>query len=428
VPYEFYIETSAELIEMLDEGTGVDLVSGDTLLLKAGETFDLREAHSYLIQNKTISLIGEAPRPTIKNRNTNGFYIMRFSDNNQTRAFLWSNIDIDYDSTYVHGQPFLQVSGYGTSVIEDCDGTLSESALNVMAKLDTVRNCDLRSAGKSLELTPYEDGSSMVVDNCTIELQSNYTDDFGVLFNSGNRTSTVTVKNSTFTGGTGKYAVKALQTNQAGNEDAVMTLGLVDNDFGPQRVLLSGSVPSSDETEYKVAYDGNDSDIEDCYNDVIATNGIVILTFTSVEPWYSSGNVLSVSNLGDVASGYTKVITKCVDTFYMLVAFSLEDDDDAYYHEIINTPVVKYGNTSGAVNSYATVFWNSGINEWNAVMDLTGITSPIYWNCRVTLCDSTETGATESTAYTLKGAGPCWTEDFMGGGGDPEEEEEEEEQ
>ena len=185
-----------------------------------------------------------------------------------------------------------------------------------------------------------------------------------------------------------------------------------------------------------VLYDGNNSDVcgpcDDGVDDlfVIDEAGIDV-TYTFQMPWYYDDHLITRANLGDVnESSDTYAVVKCDNTYYLVVAFALEDDADNVYGDYFNPPLVKYDDANDATLSYyATVYWNSGIDRWNAEMDLTNVSSPIDWQCTMTVCDSTATGArVEDVTYTLKGAGPCTIQEFMGGGGEEEEEEGGEEQ
>lgn len=153
------------------------------------------------------------------------------------------------------------------------------------------------------------------------------------------------------------------------------------------------------------------------------------ISYSAVD-WLWSGSYIAWDSIGAVdETGDTYAVVKCDNTYYLVVSFALLDDEDNVYGNYFNPPVVKYAEADSTLSSYATVYWNSGIDRWNAEMDLTNMSSPIDWQCTMTVCDSTAIGAViEDITYTLKGAGPCTIQEFMGGGGGSEEEEEEEEE
>jgi len=429
-PTKFYIETTAQLKEILDEGTGVDLEDGDTLFLKGGETFDLGGDSYGIVNNYSLYFIGESPRPTIKSTfdDANPGKVLYYNNADHDKRFEFRNIRLE--STSSSRIVFLWATGYGTMLIEDVVGDLSATRCFLSAVHDTIRTSEFSSTGRSLRLDAPFNGTDVVMDSVDVTLVSPAIDNEALYADFATFTNdSIIVTNCSFDGPTGKYFAKLLAGNRPGGSTLRITIR--DSDLGPMKCLLDGS-QSPSTVDYVVTYDGNNSDAfgpcEDAVEDlfVIGDSGIDV-TYTFALPWSYAGNPITWEHLGDVESGTNYTVVKCEDTYYLLAAFALKDDDGNEYGDYFNAPVVKYDDADETTLSYyATVYWNSGLNRWNAEMDLTGVSSPIDWQCTMTVCDSTATGhRVEDVTYTLKGAGPCWIEDFMGGGGDPEEEEEE---
>jgi len=408
-PQEWHVQTSEQLDTLLDMRYGVDIMSGDTLRLKADTLFTLVKKLYPKIHNMNLVFIGDSPRPTIKTTWDDFGTVLEFGDNDQSKRFEFRNIKLDWSSENQSGA-FIKLTTYDEALFEDVFGSLGGGHLAVFAVNDTFRDCEFRSAGNSLVLKPYSSSSDIVLNNTDLTLEDPYNTNYALHVPFDQKAASLVISGSQFIGPGTSYFMRAFGQNQTGGGATAIPITVDGNHFlGLYDLYADGPTGLSDAVTFNVDYSDNEVTIGTCpgYEE---NEGVTVAMGDYDWKWngesvdhdylyYSIGQISNVAH----AKKY------CDGKHWVIAAFSLSGDTAEVFHEFME-PTVNYGSISGSLDSTAVVCWDSAQEKWIAELNVPATcgnkTCPVYWAATVTFCDSTGTSTEQTWRYPTPQS-PC---------------------
>jgi len=333
-----------------------------------------------------------------------------FSADGADRRIQFRNFTIDCDSAN-HDQFFIKLIDYSDVLFDGIDGNLGRTNIISFADTTTIYNCDLDALRTCVDFIGIEDGGAPVyiVDGSSFRMTTDGGAAQSLLARFDGAGGTVIVKNSEFTSahaGTRNF----LECNAITGDVVGIPVTIEDNSFYNDVTLkLGGTIGGSSGVTYELTYEDNTWPTSECPPAFQIIDSVTVVA--DEMHWFWGGDYLSYSyiwsDIGEV-EGVGHLKKYCDGTHYVSAAFDLVADTLDNFHNF-TIPVVKYGFTSGTLNSTASVCWNPGVDKWYAEMDADWCTTKactLYWEATVTECDSSGTSAEQSYIYR-NDMGPC---------------------
>jgi len=408
-PQEWYVQTSEQFDTLLDMSYGVDIMSGDTLRLKADTLFHLGEKQYARIDGMTLVFIGDSPRPTLKSTRSNSGRVLAFEDDENAERFAFRNIKLDWSSEEVNSA-FIEIWHYESVLFDDVFADLGSSHIWVTALHDTFRDSELRSDGIALRTDPYSSVSDIVIDNTNFVFQYPYHTGYPLYVPFENKAASLSITNCQFSGPGTEHFMRAFAQNQSGGGATRIAITVSGNNFpGLYNGEMVGTTGLSDSVIFNVDYNGNQVTIGECPKlDTVEDVTVVADDYS----WTWNGEAVDYDylyyNIGEVEN-VAHAKKYCDGTHWVIAAFSLSGDTAEVFYEFME-PTVNYGSISGSLDSTAVVCWDSAQEKWIAELNVPATcgnkTCPVYWAATVTFCDSTGTSTEQTWRYPTPQS-PC---------------------
>jgi len=235
-----------------------------------------------------------------------------------------------------------------------------------------------------------------------------------------NNFSTLEINNCAFSAST-SAAKMFCEMELSGSFTYHVDLELINNEFTDMRLFIDDS-PTL-EVILNIDYDGNNSDVEVCPEDLLSQSGTSVDPSWNIEEWYYTWLYNNFAVYGDSLEIGRLVSVYCNVAY---VQFKPGGGLAADAIVIYGDDVVA-GNTADAWINRSTGYFNSSFSVEDFMLD-----RDFHWKPQTTLCDSTETG--DDVAKTFRpnfgcgggGGHPPWFEEqpgegFTGGEGGKEE-------